>query len=156
MIANRTWFWKGSVLAGVLLGFAAGGAVGWSFRTRGGSAQLQEWQRYDAVRDAARWAFLAANDDVARGLLRSHLEMLDRCTPEGYPCRGRLRIESYLFLAALEEEADREHAWIERAQAECSAVGGNSRASCSENDVRNSLKKLRATRGTAGSESKGE
>ena len=136
-------------LVAVLLSFVVGlgGSVSatafWTHNRPIG--QISTWARFDALRDAACWGFLAAKPGAALQLLQSQRLELERCienTANSYPCHGRVIVEVALRLAALAEvegNTVESELWVRRAITECT---GSSKTPCSRTVIERAVDRL--------------
>jgi hypothetical protein len=111
--------------------------------------QMAEWARRDMARTTALWGFQYARPVEAERLVGLEVGALEQCNPKDsadYPCKGRARVEAYMMMAALKDDAgDRAGAdsWIAKATGEC--LLGKA-ADCSIESARRGLERLHGLR----------
>jgi hypothetical protein len=144
---------KGRFLA-VAAAIAVAGFLAGLFAARQGSylrlqVQMAEWARRDMARTAALWGFQYARPAEAERLVGLHATAMEQCNPKNsadYPCRGRARLEAYMMMAALKEDAGDPSAaesWVTKATAECRE---RKAADCSVETARRGVERLRELR----------
>jgi hypothetical protein len=150
---SSQWWRKGRFLgivaATAIMAFVAGLVVGKLFPSPGWALHPSRWARFEMARTATLWGFRYAGATEAEKLLTLQVGALEQCNARnsaGYPCRGKARIETYMMLASLKEDAgdgNASEAWVAKAVSECVVSTG---ADCNIETVRRGVERLRALR----------